>query len=194
VPCEVCEGRRFSSKVLGVRLRGLTVAELLELTVAEALARFGDTRAAARLRPFVEVGLEYLRLGQSTATLSGGEAQRLKLAARLDDPAEGAALFLFDEPTTGLHAVDVERLVAALERLCDRGHTVVVIEHHLELIARADHVIDLGPEGGEGGGQVVAAGAPGDVARAPGSHTGRYLRELVGPSAPARGEEDSCHA
>ncbi len=186
LPCEACGGRRFTEKVLGVRLGGRNVAELLDLTVDEALATFAvEKKIVARLRPLADVGLGYLRLGQSTATLSGGESQRLKLAAHLAPGAGGGEkLFLLDEPTTGLHAADVEVLLAALGRLRAAGHTLVVVEHNLDFIRRADHLIDLGPEGGEAGGQVVATGAPAEVACVAASHTGRALAAI------ARGARD----
>jgi excinuclease ABC subunit A len=185
VPCDACDGRRFGEKVLGVRWRGLTIRDCLDLTVDEALARFADDeKLAARLRPFAEVGLGYLTLGQSTSTLSGGESQRLKLAAHLAVGGGGGrravepTLFLLDEPTTGLHGSDVETLLAALDRLIDAGHSVIAIEHNLDFIRRADWIIDLGPEGGDGGGQIVAVGTPGDVAGVRASHTGRALASL----------------
>jgi excinuclease ABC subunit A len=178
VVCDGCGGKRFSEKVLGVRWRGLSILDCLELTVEEALARFADDQKLVhRLRPFAEVGLGYLTLGQSTATLSGGESQRLKLAAHLY-ARRGATLFLLDEPTTGLHGTDVEVLLAAIDRLIDAGHTVIAIEHNLDVIAHADHLIDLGPEGGAGGGRVVGQGPPETVARLD-THTGRALRALL---------------
>ena len=183
VPCDACDGRRFGEKVLGVRWRGLTIRDCLELTVDEALARFADDeKLVARLRPFAEVGLGYLTLGQSTSTLSGGESQRLKLAAHLGvgggRRAVEPTLFLLDEPTTGLHGSDVETLLAALDRLIEAGHSVIAIEHNLDFIRRADWLIDLGPEGGDGGGSVVATGTPDEVARVRASHTGRALAAL----------------
>ncbi|HEX2573398.1 MAG TPA: excinuclease ABC subunit UvrA [Polyangia bacterium] len=214
VPCEACDGRRFGDKVLGVRLHGYNVTEILELTVDQALETFADSpRIQAALGPFAAVGLGYLKLGQSTATLSGGESQRLKLAAHLSERSERAEsgragrsaaagragraaeagragrgrsrpkLFLLDEPTTGLHAADVELLLAALARLRAAGHTIVVVEHNLDFIRQSDHLIDLGPEGGEAGGRVVAVGSPIEVARVPHSHTGRALARLFTESA-----------
>jgi excinuclease ABC subunit A len=175
VTCDRCDGRRFSEKVLGVKWRGLSILDCLALTVDEALDRFADDeKFCRRLRPFAEVGLGYLQLGQSTATLSGGESQRLKLAAHLHAQA-GATLFLLDEPTTGLHGLDVELLLGALGRLVDAGHTVIAIEHNLDFIRRADWLVDLGPEGGAGGGRVVACGTVDEVARVKASHTGRAL-------------------
>jgi excinuclease ABC subunit A len=181
VECDRCGGRRFGEKVLGVRWRGLNILDCLQLTVDEALARFaGEDKLCARLQPFTDVGLGYLTLGQSTATLSGGESQRLKLAAHLQPRAAAAPqLFLFDEPTTGLHGLDIEVLLGALGRLLEAGHTIVVVEHNLDFIRRADWLIDLGPEGGEAGGRVVAVGAPDEVARVRESHTGRALAALM---------------
>ncbi len=178
VVCDQCDGKRFREKILGVRVHGLSIIDCLNLTVDEALRVFCDEQKLCdRLRPFAEVGLGYLTLGQSTATLSGGESQRLKLAAHLEAKA-GPTLFLLDEPTTGLHGSDVEVLVAALDRLLDRGHTIVTIEHNLDFIRRADHLIDLGPEAGAGGGFVVATGTPDEVAKVRSSHTGRFLAAL----------------
>jgi excinuclease ABC subunit A len=179
VPCDSCDGRRFGDKVLGVKWRGCSILDCLDLTVDEALDRFADDdKLCARLRPFAEVGLGYLQLGQSTSTLSGGESQRLKLAAHLH-AGSGSTLFLLDEPTTGLHGRDVEVLVAALRRLVDAGHTVLAIEHNLDFIRSADWVVDLGPEGGEAGGRLVCAGPPDEIARDRSSHTGRALAALL---------------
>jgi excinuclease ABC subunit A len=186
--CADCNGRRYRADVLDVKLalgerRALSIADVLDLTVADALAYFGESKdVRARLQPLADVGLDYLTLGQPVPTLSGGEAQRLKLAGRLAESARddrgpaGGTLFLLDEPTTGLHFADVAKLVAALQRLIDNGHSVVVIEHNLEVIGAADWIIDLGPEGGSAGGAVVATGTPADIARVPASHTGRALQ------------------
>lgn len=180
VRCPACRGRRFKREVLAVRYRGHDIAQVLDLTVEEALPLFrGVATARARLQVLAEVGLGYLQLGQPTATLSGGEAQRLKLARELSRGAAGHTLYLLDEPTTGLHPADVARLLAVLQRLVDAGHSVVVIEHNLELIKAADWVIDLGPGGGEEGGRLVAEGTPEEVAQAPGSHTGEWLRRVL---------------
>jgi excinuclease ABC subunit A len=179
VECDKCNGRRFSEKVLSVKWKGLSILECLQLTVDEALERFfDDAKLCKRLQPFADVGLGYLTLGQSTSTLSGGESQRLKLAAHLHADA-GPTMFLLDEPTTGLHGSDVEVLLGALGRLLSAGHTVVVIEHNLDFIRRADWVLDLGPEGGDGGGRLVAAGTPDEIARVRASHTGRALAALL---------------
>jgi excinuclease ABC subunit A len=181
VPCEACAGTRFEREVLDVRIKGLSIADALELTVDEAIARFRhQARLGKALWHLQQVGLGYLRLGQPATTLSGGEAQRLKIARQL---AAGAGrgtrrLYILDEPTTGLHLEDVRTLLKVLDRLVDQGHTVIVIEHHLDVIKRADWVVDLGPEGGDAGGRVVVAGRPEAVA-ATDSHTGRFLREVM---------------
>jgi excinuclease ABC subunit A len=179
VECDKCNGRRFSEKVLGVKWNGLSILDCLQLTVDEALERFAEfPKLTKRLQPFAEVGLGYLTLGQQTSTLSGGESQRIKLASHLHAD-NGATLFLLDEPTTGLHGLDVAVLLQALSRLIDAGHTVVAIEHNLDFIRRADHVVDLGPEGGAEGGKVVATGTPEEIARVRASHTGRALAALL---------------
>ncbi|HEY8427031.1 MAG TPA: excinuclease ABC subunit UvrA [Sandaracinaceae bacterium] len=176
VTCEVCGGRRYDRETLEVRYRGLSIADVLDRTVEEALELFEVVpKIRDRLRALASVGLGYLQLGQAATTLSGGEAQRLKLASELARKDTGRTLYVLDEPTTGLHFSDVEVLVAALDELVERGNTVVVIEHDLDVIRLADHVIDLGPEGGEGGGRVVATGTPEEIAAAPASITGRYL-------------------
>jgi excinuclease ABC subunit A len=182
IVCDACGGRRFGDKILGVKWNGLSILDCLELTVDEALERFGGAKETrklcARLSPFADVGLGYLKLGQPTATLSGGESQRLKLAAHLS-PGAGATLFLLDEPTTGLHGRDVDVLLAALGKLLDAGHTVIAIEHNLDFIRRADWVVDLGPEGGVAGGALVCAGTVDEVAACRASHTGRALAALA---------------
>jgi excinuclease ABC subunit A len=178
VTCPDCGGRRYRREILEVKLRGLSVAEILDLTLEEARDLFGEKGEVGRvLSPAIEVGLGYLRLGQPVSTLSGGESQRLRLVRHLARGEQGGVLFLFDEPTTGLHFDDVRRLIDALNRLVDAGNTVVVIEHNLDVIKVADRVVDLGPEGGATGGRVVAEGTPEEVAAQRGSHTGRFLRE-----------------
>jgi len=182
VPCDVCKGRRYNRETLEVRYRGKSIADVLELTVADALEFFASQpRIHAKLDLLNDVGLGYLHLGQSATTLSGGEAQRVKLATELSKRDTGRTLYILDEPTTGLHFEDVRLLLEVLHRLVDKGNTVVVIEHNLDVVKTADWVIDLGPEGGDAGGRMVAAGTPEDVARAAESHTGRYLRLLLGP-------------
>jgi len=188
VPCEICGGSRFKSEVLDVRIHGHSIHDVLQWTVDEAIARFRhQAKLGASLWHLQQVGLGYLRLGQPATTLSGGEAQRLKIARELSGSAkrDGRKLYLLDEPTTGLHLDDVRVLIQVLDRLVDAGHTVVIIEHHLDVIKRADWIIDLGPEAGDGGGRVVAQGSPEDVAAVEASHTGRYLRPLLLPAAPA---------
>ncbi len=184
LPCPACGGKRFQPEVLAIKLDGRTILDVLDLTVDEAVRVFADDESIATpLKPLAEVGLGYLRLGQPLSTLSGGEAQRLKLAAHLKSSLWQGSLFLFDEPTTGLHLADVEVLLRALQRLVELGHSVVVIEHHLEVIAAADWVIDLGPEGGAAGGELVAAGPPAAIAAAAGSHTGRHLAPVLARQA-----------
>ncbi len=180
VPCEQCGGRRFNRETLEVKWRGRSIADVLDMTIAEAYELFAAVPAIARrLRTLVEVGLGYLQLGQPATTLSGGEAQRVKLAAELSRRETGRTLYLLDEPTTGLHFADVERLMTVLERLRDAGNTIVVIEHHLDVIKRADWVVDLGPEGGDEGGWLVAEGPPERIAAEPRSYTGAALRPLL---------------
>ena len=180
LPCNVCHGRRFNPQTLQVRYRGRTIAEVLDLTVGEAASFFSEHPAiVGPLQCLADVGLDYLSLGQPGDTLSGGEAQRVKLAAQLGKPVRVPTLYLLDEPTTGLHAADVEKLVAALQRLVELGHTVVVIEHQLDLLAAADWLIDLGPGAGSEGGRIVAQGRPQEVANEPASITGRYLAQRV---------------
>ena len=180
VPCEQCGGSRYNRETLQVRYKGKNIAEVLDMTVAEALEHFENVPQIARiLRMLNDVGLDYVRLGQSGTTLSGGEAQRLKLARELAKIGTGNTLYVLDEPTTGLHFADVEKLLQVLERLVDAGNTVLVIEHNLDVIKTADHVIDLGPEGGAEGGRIIAQGTPEQVAKIEASHTGRYLRERV---------------
>ncbi|MFB6303133.1 MAG: excinuclease ABC subunit UvrA [Haloferacaceae archaeon] len=196
VPCEECGGDRYNDATLDVEFRGKTIADVLEMSVSEAHDFFeADTRIGRRLELLEDVGLGYMRLGQPSTTLSGGEAQRIKLAEELGKHDSGDTLYLLDEPTTGLHPEDERKLIDVLHRLVDAGNTVVVIEHELDLVKNADHVIDLGPEGGAGGGEVVATGPPEDLARTEGSHTGRYLRDLLpdvdltGPRAERYGDE-----
>nr|WP_273846509.1 excinuclease ABC subunit UvrA [Rubrobacter calidifluminis] len=180
VPCEVCKGRRYNAETLRVTYKGRSIADVLEMTVDEACEFFDAVPAISRrLQTLRDVGLGYIRLGQPATTLSGGEAQRVKLASELGKKATGRTLYILDEPTTGLHFADVERLLDVLHRLVDAGNTVIVIEHNLDVIRCADYLIDLGPEGGDEGGEVVAVGTPEEVARVEASHTGRFLRELL---------------
>jgi excinuclease ABC subunit A len=180
VPCETCKGRRYNRETLEVRFKGKTIADVLEMSVEEALKFFAKIpKIRRRLQTLHDVGLDYMRLGQPATTLSGGEAQRVKLAAELCKVATGRTLYILDEPTTGLHFADIERLLEVLQRLVDSGNTVLVIEHNLDVIKQADWLVDLGPEGGEAGGDVIAVGTPEDVARVPESYTGRFLRSLL---------------
>ena len=183
VPCEQCHGKRYNRETLEVRFKGKSIADVLEMSVADAVEFFENVpKIARRLRTLNDVGLDYIRLGQPATTLSGGEAQRVKLATELSKVATGDTLYILDEPTTGLHFADVQRLLDVLGRLVDAGNTVVVIEHNLDVIKTADWLIDLGPEGGEEGGEVVATGTPEDVAAITGSYTGRFLADLVEPT------------
>jgi excinuclease ABC subunit A len=180
VPCEACRGKRFNPQTLEIRYRGRSIADVFDMRVDEAVEFFESfPKVSRQLATLHDVGLGYLTLGQSSTTLSGGEAQRVKLAAELARVATGRTFYILDEPTTGLHFADVENLLRILHRLVDLGNTVLVIEHHLDVIKTADYVIDLGPEGGEGGGQLVVAGTPEDVAVCPASFTGQYLRRVL---------------
>jgi excinuclease ABC subunit A len=182
VPCEVCGGTRYRREVLDVHIHGHSIHDVLQWTVDEAITRFRhQPRLGAALWQLQQVGLGYLRLGQPATTLSGGEAQRLKIARELAQAGkrDGRKLYILDEPTTGLHLDDVRVLIQVLDRLVDAGHTVVVIEHHMDVVNRADWIVDLGPEAGDGGGRVVAQGTPEEVAAVEESHTGRYLRPLL---------------
>src|SRR5215203_1272790 len=179
VDCEVCHGKRYNRDTLAVHYKGKNIAEVLEMPIEEAAAFFEPIQAIHRyLKTLVDVGLGYVRLGQSATTLSGGEAQRVKLATELQRRSNGRSIYVLDEPTTGLHFEDVRKLLEVLNGLVDKGNTVIVIEHSLDVIKSADWVIDLGPEGGSGGGQVVATGTPEQVAAVPESHTGYFLREI----------------
>jgi excinuclease ABC subunit A len=187
VPCEQCHGKRYNRETLEVRFKGKSIADVLEMSVEEAVEFFENVpKIARRLRTLNDVGLGYIRLGQPATTLSGGEAQRVKLATELSKVATGDTLYILDEPTTGLHFADVQRLLDVLGRLVDAGNTVVVIEHNLDVIKTADWLVDLGPEGGEGGGEIVATGTPEEVAAVAGSYTGSFLAELVEPAKPKR--------
>jgi excinuclease ABC subunit A len=180
VPCEECDGARYNDETLDVTYKDATIADVLEMEVAEAFDFFeGHTGIRRRLKLLKDVGLGYMQLGQPSTTLSGGEAQRVKLAEELGKQDSGETLYLLDEPTTGLHSEDERKLIDVLHRLTDDGNTVVVIEHELDLVKNADHIVDLGPEGGEHGGEIVAEGTPETVARTEASHTGKYLRDLL---------------
>ena len=180
VPCDQCEGTRFKAQVLDVRYRARNVHQILEMTVREAIAFFGTShKVLRRLQVLDEIGLGYLKLGQPATTLSGGEAQRIKIAAHLVSVSGDRMLYVLDEPTTGLHFDDIAKLLGAFRKLIDAGHTVLVIEHNLDVIKTADYIIDLGPDGGEDGGHVVATGTPERVAEVEESHTGRALRRVL---------------
>ena len=180
VPCEVCKGKRYNRETLEVRYKGKNIHEVLEMTVEEALPFFENLpKLHGKIRTLMDVGLGYIKLGQPSTTLSGGEAQRVKLATELSKQSTGSTIYILDEPTTGLHTADVHQLVGVLQKFVDKGNTVVVIEHNLDVIKTADHIIDLGPEGGDGGGTVVCAGTPEEVAACEASHTGRYLKSVL---------------
>ena len=182
VTCEVCGGQRFKKEILEVRYRDRNINDVLDMTVDQAIEFFGESdgscerRIVRRLQPLHDVGLGYIRLGQSSSTLSGGENQRVKLASFLADDRAKPTMFIFDEPTTGLHFHDINVLMASFDRLIAKGHTLVIIEHNLDVIKCADHIIDLGPDGGEAGGTIVAEGTPEQIAACPASITGRYLK------------------
>ncbi|RWY85640.1 excinuclease ABC subunit UvrA [Pediococcus acidilactici] len=180
VPCEVCHGTRYNSETLEVKYKGKNIAEVLDMTVEEAAKFFAPIpKIARKLQTIIDVGLGYVHLGQSATTLSGGEAQRMKLAAELHKKANGKNFYILDEPTTGLHTDDIKRLLDVLQRLVDNGNTILVIEHNLDVIKTADHLIDLGPEGGDGGGQIVATGTPEEIAEVAESYTGQYLKPVL---------------
>ena len=186
VPCEVCHGARYNRETLEVHFKGKTIADVLDMPIEEALGFFAAVPAIARhLQTLNDVGLGYVRLGQPAPTLSGGEAQRVKLASELQRRSTGRTVYILDEPTTGLHFDDIRKLLGVLGRLVDAGNTVIVIEHNLDVIKTADWIVDMGPEGGVGGGTVVAQGTPEDVAQVERSHTGAFLKEhLPGRAAP----------
>ena len=180
VPCEVCKGKRYNRETLEVHYKGRSIADVLEMTVEEALEFFRDLpKLANKLETLRDVGLGYIKLGQSSTTLSGGEAQRVKLATELSKRATGRTIYILDEPTTGLHTDDVRKLLEVLQKLTDAGNTVLVIEHNLDVIKSADYLIDLGPEGGSGGGTLVACGTPEEVAACEASYTGQYLKKVL---------------
>jgi excinuclease ABC subunit A len=181
VTCEVCKGKRYNRETLEVKYKGRSISEVLEMSVEEGLEFFRNIPNIARhLQTLSDVGLGYVKLGQPAPTLSGGEAQRVKLSSELQKRATGNTFYILDEPTTGLHFEDVRKLLSVLERLVAAGNTVLVIEHNLDVVKTADWIIDLGPEGGDGGGEVVVAGPPEKVAEHPGSHTGQVLGEVLG--------------
>ena len=180
VPCEECGGKRYNEETLQVTYKGKNIYDVLEMSIEEAIDFFASVpKIRHKLQTLKDVGLGYVKLGQSATTLSGGEAQRVKLASELQRKATGKTLFVLDEPTTGLHSHDVKKLLEVLQRIVDNGDTVVVIEHNLDVIKSADYLIDLGPEGGDEGGEIVATGTPEQVAACEQSHTGRYLKRLL---------------
>src|SRR5262249_7018382 len=188
VPCDICHGRRYNRETLEVLYKGKDIAQVLELTVEDALAFFSAVPNIARkLQTLMDVGLGYITLGQSATTLSGGEAQRVKLALELSKRDTGRTLYILDEPTTGLHFADIQLLLTVLHRLRDHGNTVVVIEHNLDVIKGGDWVIDRGPEGGAGGGRIIAEGTPEQVAATAGSYTGEYLKPALERQIAKRG-------
>jgi excinuclease ABC subunit A len=187
VACDVCKGKRYNRETLEIRYKGSNIHEVLEMTVEDALAFFTNVPVIRRkLQTLMDVGLSYVRLGQNATTLSGGEAQRVKLAKELSKRDTGKTLYILDEPTTGLHFHDIAQLLGVLGKLRDHGNTVVVIEHNLDVIKTADWIVDLGPEGGGGGGEVVATGAPESVAGIPASFTGQYLKPILEQAGAAR--------
>ncbi|GMB97683.1 hypothetical protein K2D_07010 [Enterococcus hirae] len=180
VPCEVCHGKRYNSETLEVHYKGKSIADILEMTVEDAVEFFQPIpKIHRKLQTIVDVGLGYVTMGQPATTLSGGEAQRMKLASELHKIANGKNFYILDEPTTGLHTDDIARLLDVLQRLVDAGNTVLVIEHNLDVIKTADHIIDLGPEGGEGGGTILATGTPEEIIEVKESYTGRYLKKIM---------------
>ena len=180
VPCEVCKGHRYNRETLEVRYKGKNIFEVLDMTVSEGVEFFANIpKIYGKLRTLEEVGLGYIKIGQSSTTLSGGEAQRIKLATELSKRSTGKTIYILDEPTTGLHTADVRKLIEILQRLTDSGNSVLVIEHNLDLIKTADYLIDMGPEGGSGGGTVIAAGTPEEIAANPVSYTGAYLKKML---------------
>jgi excinuclease ABC subunit A len=187
VPCDVCKGKRYNRETLEIRFKGRNIQEVLDMTVEDALPFFSAVPTVApKLQTLLDVGLSYVRLGQSATTLSGGEAQRVKLAKELSKRATGRTLYILDEPTTGLHFADIDQLLHVLQRLRDEGNTIIVIEHNLDVIKTADWVVDMGPEGGDGGGSIVAVGTPEQIAANKSSYTGRYLRTTLAAQLPRK--------
>lgn len=180
VPCEVCQGKRYNRETLEVKYKGKSIYDVLNMTVEEALGFFENIPSIERkIQTLYDVGLSYIRLGQPSTELSGGEAQRIKLATELSRRSTGKTVYILDEPTTGLHFADVHKLVEILHRLAGGGNTVIVIEHNLDVIKTADYIIDMGPEGGDGGGMVIAQGTPEEVAQIPESYTGQYVKKYI---------------
>ena len=180
VPCEICYGRRYNRETLQVKYKGKNISEVLNMTVDEACEFFKDIpRVCNKLKTIQDVGLGYIKLGQPATTFSGGEAQRIKLATELSKRPTGKTVYILDEPTTGLHIADVQKLIYVLQRLVDNGNTVIVIEHNLDIIKTADYIIDLGKEGGDDGGELIAKGTPEEIVQNPQSYTGKYLKKVL---------------
>ena len=180
VPCDICKGKRYNRETLDILYKGKSIEQALNMTIEEALEFFSSIPVIARkLQTLIDVGLSYIRLGQAATTLSGGEAQRVKLAKELSKRDTGQTLYILDEPTTGLHFHDIKQLLEVLHHLRDKGNTIIVIEHNLDVIKTADWVIDLGPEGGSGGGEIIAEGTPEEVSENENSYTGKFLKELL---------------
>jgi excinuclease ABC subunit A len=180
VTCEVCQGKRFNRETLEISYKGKSIADVLNMTAEEGNEFFINIPAIKnKLQTIKDVGLDYIRLGQQATTLSGGEAQRVKLSKELSKRSTGRTLYILDEPTTGLHFADIEHLLKVLQKLVDSGNTVVIIEHNMDVIKTADHLIDLGPEGGDGGGRILAEGTPEDIAKSKTSYTGKYLKDYL---------------
>ena len=179
VPCEVCKSARYNRETLEVKYKGKSISDVLEMTVEEAYEFFKNIpKIANKLQTLHEVGLDYIKLGQSATTLSGGEAQRVKLASELNKRSTGKTLYLMDEPSVGLHWHDLSKLIDIINTLADSGNTILVIEHNLDIIKISDHIIDMGPEGGNAGGEIIAQGTPEQIAQAENSHTGKYLKKI----------------
>ena len=180
MPCEVCGGKRYNRETLDVKYKGKSIYDVLDMTVEEALPFFENVPSIRRkIETLNDVGLSYVKLGQPSTELSGGEAQRIKLATELSRRSTGKTIYILDEPTTGLHFADVQKLVEILQKLTEGGNTVVVIEHNLDVTKTADYIIDIGPEGGDGGGTVIAKGTPEEVAANPASYTGKYIKKML---------------
>ena len=180
VPCEVCKGRKYNNETLNVKYKGKSIYDVLEMTVQEGMVFFQNIpKIYNKLKTLYDVGLGYVKIGQSATTLSGGEAQRVKLSTELSIRATGKTIYILDEPTTGLHTADVHKLVEVLHSLVEAGNSVIVIEHNLDMIKTADHIIDLGPDGGDGGGYIIAEGTPEEIAENENSYTGIYLKRIL---------------
>jgi excinuclease ABC subunit A len=190
VTCDVCRGKRYNRETLEIRYKGKTIADILDMTVNQAFRFFENISVIrSKLQTMVDVGLGYIHIGQPATTLSGGEAQRIKLSRELSKKGTGRTLYILDEPTTGLHMDDIRKLLLVLNALVEAGNTVVVIEHNMDVIKSADHIIDLGPEGGDGGGTLICCGTPEELTGMPGTHTGHFLKELLNKQQQTNYEE-----